>query len=189
MPSSATRLLAELRGGRSLAAEELFPLVLAELRQCADAFARRLRPGHTLQATALVNEAYLRLVKQDEAGWEDRTHFLAVASLAMRHVLVDHARRRNRAKRGDGRGGVPFDPELLAEYETSGAVDVEALHGALARLETVRPMAARIVDMRFFAAMTVEEIAHVLRASASTVEREWRYARAWLKDALANSPP
>jgi RNA polymerase sigma factor (TIGR02999 family) len=185
MSSDVTRLLTNLRGGNRPAAEELFPLVMNELRSQAGRLLRHEREGHTLQATALVNEAYLRLVKQDDAGWQDRAHFFAVAAQAMRCILVDHARQRNTIKRGGGNDGVPLDSTLLVMYESSANVDVEALNAALSELTAIRPRAAQVVDMRFFAGMTVEEIAHVQEASVSTVEREWRYARAWLKDALA----
>jgi RNA polymerase sigma-70 factor, ECF subfamily len=189
MPSDVTRLLLELRGGKTPAAEELFPLVLTELRTQAGRLLHHERKDHTLQPTALVNEAYLRLVAQDQAQWQDRAHFFAVAAQAMRHILVDHARQRNRIKRGGGDGAgrgdrVALDSTLLIMYESSAGVDVEALNAALSELAGIRPRAAQIVDMRFFAGMTVEEIAHVLEASISTVEREWRYARAWLKSAL-----
>ena len=185
MSSDATRLLSNLRKGSRPAADELFPLVIEELRSQASRLLQHERAEHMLQATALVNEAYLRLVRQTEARWQDRAHFFAVAAQAMRHILVDHARQRNTAKRGGGVEGSPPDSALLVMYETSINVDVEALNAALSELSAIRPRAAQVVDMRFFAGMTVEEIAHVLDASVSTVEREWRFARAWLKDALA----
>jgi RNA polymerase sigma-70 factor, ECF subfamily len=196
MAGEVTQLLADMRGGRYLAADELFPLVLKELRRQASNLLARERAGHTLQTTALVNEAYLRLVKHEQSSeptWQDRAHFFAVASRAMRQILVDHARARNRAKRGgragnDGRGErVALDSALLIKYETSAGVDIEALNAALLELAQIRPRAAQVVDMRFFADMTVEEIGCVLEVSVSTVEREWRYARAWLADALAQS--
>lgn len=210
MPGEVTQLLADLRGGSRLAADELFPLVFDELRRQAARLLAHERPGHTLQTTALVNEVYLRMMKREAAGpataathWQDRAHFLAVAAQAMRHILVDHARQRNRIKRGGHRQGdvadddeakgharsggdrVRLDSALLVKYETSAGVDVEALNGALMQLSSIRPRAAQIVDMRFFAEMTVEEVACVLNVSVSTVEREWRYARAWLRDALS----
>jgi RNA polymerase sigma factor (TIGR02999 family) len=198
MSSTVTQLLTDLRSGRPMAADELFPLVMDELHRQAAKLLRGEKPGHTLQTTALVNEAYVALIKRDqgasvEAAWQDRAHFLAVAAQAMRHILVDHARKRNRAKRGGGQSGgggdrVPLDSALLVMYETSAGVDVELLNRALEELAGIRPRAAQVVDMRFFADMTVEEIACALNVSVSTVEREWRYARAWLKDALTEVP-
>jgi RNA polymerase sigma-70 factor, ECF subfamily len=214
MPGEVTQLLADLRGGSRLAADELFPLVLDELRREAASLLARERPSHTLQPTALVNEVYLRMVRcEAQEGdvsatpgtghWQDRAHFLAVAAQAMRRILVDHARRRNRVKRGgprrvdsraddqsvkesaSGSDRVPLDSSLLVKYETSAGVDMEALNAALTQLSSIRPRAAQIVDMRFFADMTVEEVACVLEVSVSTVEREWRFARAWLKDTLS----
>ncbi len=184
MPSDVTQLLTDLRGGKPRAADELFPLVLDELRRLAASLLRGERPGHTLSTTALVNEAYLRLVKQEAAGWQDRAYFLAVAAQAMRRILVDHARQRNRVKREGGHDRVPLDSALVDMYESSTGMDVEPLDAALTNLARIRPRAAQVVDMRFFAEMTVDQIACVLGASVSTVEREWRYARAWLKDAL-----
>jgi RNA polymerase sigma factor (sigma-70 family) len=206
LAEEVTQLLRDFRGGRRLAADELFPLVLEELRARAADLLRCERRGHTLQTTALVHEAYLRLVRNEDhdrggeadggggggggGAWADRAHFFAVAALAMRRILVDHARRRNRARREGGAAGgrVPLDSALLIMYESSAGVDVEALNAALTELSQIRARAAQVVDMRFFADMTVEEIACVLGVSVSTVEREWRYARAWLKDSLLHLP-
>ncbi|MCI0363877.1 MAG: sigma-70 family RNA polymerase sigma factor [Phycisphaerales bacterium] len=187
MAEDATQLLTRVAKGDSSAIDRLLPSVYGELRALADALLVRERPGHTLQATALVNEAYLRLVKQDSATWQDRAHFFAVAAQAMRRILVDHARQRNRNKRGGGHDRVPLDSALLILYETSAGADMEALNTALMELSAIRPRAAKVIDMRFFAGMTAEEIAGVLESSVSTVEREWRYARAWLKCALGGA--
>ena len=187
MPSDVTQLLTDLRNGRREATDVLVPLVLDELRAQAAKLLQTERPGHTLQTTALVHEAYVKLVAQQGATWNDRVHFFAVAARAMRHILVDHARKRKSAKRGGTNDRVESDFALLEMHESSSGIDVEALHNAMAELANIRPRAAQIVDMRFFGAMAVEEIAAVLDSSVSTVEREWRYARAWLKRALGSS--
>jgi RNA polymerase sigma factor (TIGR02999 family) len=184
MASEPTQLLANLRGGDFLAANRLFPLVLKELHQQAARLLERERAGHSFQPTDLVNEAYLRLIKQEGVTWQDKAHFLAVAALAMRQILVDRAKRRNRARREGSHGRVMLDSALLVVYERSIGADVEALNAALGDLAQVSPRSAQVVDMRYFADMTLEEIACVLNRSVSTVEREWRQARAWLRDRL-----
>jgi RNA polymerase sigma-70 factor (ECF subfamily) len=179
-----TQLLNALNEGDAATVDRLFGLVYEELRAVSAGCLRNERPDHTLQPTALVNEVFLRLIKQTQIDWKNRAHFLAVAASAMRQVLIDHARGRKRVKRGGPAQRVAMadaitpiadaDPELL---------DLEE---ALQRLATMDPRQSRIVELRFFGGMTVEEIAHVLGVSRSTVEAEWRMARAWLRRELTS---
>ncbi len=176
--SQVTRLLEAWRNGDQQAAGELMPLVYDELKRIAQRYMSRERAGHTLQATALVNEAYLRVVKQQEGGWKDRLHFLAVASQMMRRLLVDHARLRGKVKRGAG-----WDRITLAGLEVAApeqAVDVLELHDALDRLAEIDPRKAQLVELRYFGGLTVEEIAKALEIAPITVKREWAKAKAWL---------
>ena len=172
-----SRLLAAWHAGESAAAEELFSAVYAELRKLAAYHLRRQRPGHTLQSTALVHEAYLRLAGQDEVAWKNRGHFFAVAAQAMRRVLVDHARRRHAAKRGGDGERSPLDSVVLA---VDDSVDVLELDLALDKLEQLAPREVRVVELRFFAGLSIPEVALALGISESTVERAWVTARAWL---------
>ena len=185
MSSDATQLLADLRAGRRAAADELFPLVYQELRRLAAYLLHGEPPNRPADSTSLVHEAYLRLVNQHKADWQDRAHFCAVAAQAMRRILVDHARRRKREKRGGGRDQVPLDSALIL-VETAARTDVEALDEALTRLAALNGRAAQTVEMRFFGSLTVDETAAALGLSVSTVEREWRYARSWLYSELAD---
>lgn len=177
-PGEVTRLLYELSAGRADAIDDLMPLVYDELRRIARRHMRREGEGHTLQPTALVNEAYLKLVRQTRAEWEGRTHFLCVASSAMRRILVDHARGRLRQKRGADLQRVDLD-EVLERAAESDA-DVLELHGALDRLAKLDDRQARVVELRFFGGLTVEEVAEALGVSNRTVDNEWRHAKAWL---------
>ena len=178
-----TQLLMDARGGDSRAADQLLPLVYDRLRRLAQELMQRERPSHTLQATALVHEAYLKLVDQKRAQWRDRAHFFAVAAQAIRRILVDHARRYGRAKRGGARGKLTLNEELAATYDE--VIDVVALDEALTQLSESHPLHARITEMRFFAGLTIEESAAVLGTSTRTVDRHWRYARAWLYRTLS----
>jgi len=186
-----TQLLIDAREGDSTATNELLPLVYDRLRALAQEMMQQERSDHTLQATALVHEAYLKLVDQKRVQWQDRAHFFAVAAQAIRRILVDHARGHGRAKRGGGRAKLTLNEELAATYEE--IIDVVALDDALARLAESHPQHARITEMRFFAGLTIEEAAAVLGTSTRTVDRHWRYARAWLFRALSaddrGSPP
>lgn len=173
-PEDVTQLLARLSGGGRGAFDEVFPLVYAELRRLADAHLRGERQAHTLQPTALVHEAYLRMVDQD-AGFESRLQFLRVAAMMMRRVLVDHAREKARRKRGGDRERVELTGSALAAPEE--AVDLLALDEALTRLEVRDERKVRIVELRFFAGMTIDETAKVLDISPATVSREWDVAR------------
>jgi RNA polymerase sigma factor (TIGR02999 family) len=181
-PTPATVILQRLGQGDAGAEAELLALVYAELRGMADAELRGERVDHTLQATALVHEAWLRLVDGSATDWTGRAHFYGAAARAMRQVLVDHARARGAAKRGGGRARTPLD-ESLALYE-SRALDVLALDEALQRLAAADARAARIVELRFFGGLEIAEIAAALDVSVPTVERSWRMARAWLRAEL-----
>jgi RNA polymerase sigma factor (TIGR02999 family) len=180
--NEVTQLLADLEAGRPEAEKQLLPLVYDELRRVAAGYMRRERPGHTLQATALVHEAYIQLVDQTRVTWRNRAHFFAVAAQLMRRILVDHARSHNAQKRGG--------PAPKLSLEEAGAllddrdVALEALDDALTTLGHLDPRQGRVVELRFFGGLTVEETAEVLGISAPTVEREWRMARAWLHSQL-----
>lgn len=171
-----TQLLSRWREGDGAAFERLFPLMYRELRQLAQSYLSQEKAGHTLQGTALVHEAYLRLLGQREVDWRDRGHFFAVAAQAMRRILVDHARRQKAAKRGFGEKVVL--EEGLAAGETGP--DFEALDEALTRLSAVDERRAKVVELRFFGGMTEGEMARHLEVSPATVRRDWALARAWL---------
>ena len=179
-----TRLLADWNGGDPAALEKLTPLVYTELRRIARRQMRDERPGHTLQATALVNEAFLRLGGGGEgAGWHDRSHFYAVCAQVMRHVLIDHARAHARDKRGGGAPHVALDEAAVMAGE--GASELVALDEALRGLEEVDAQKARVVELRYFGGLSIEETAEVLGVSPTTVRREWRRAKAWLYRAIS----
>ncbi len=158
-------------------------LLYKELRRVAAGFLRRERPNHTLQPTALVHEAYLRLAVQGQPDWNDRAQFLAVASHLMREILIDYARTRNRAKRGGGQAVIRL--EDAGELAANGEVDVMALDDALNGLELIDPQQRRIVELRYFGGLSIEETAHVLAISPATVKRDWRTAKAWLHRELS----
>ena len=177
MQASVTRLLLEWSDGSTEAREALMPLVYEELRRLAGAQLRSERTGHTLQATALVNEAYLKLVDQKRMRWRNRAHFFAIAARLMRRILVDHARRSRALKRSAGRR-VTLDEELALAPEPD--VDLVALDDAMEALAGLDPNLSRLVELRFFGGLTIEETAEVLGISPATVKREWASARAWL---------
>jgi RNA polymerase sigma-70 factor, ECF subfamily len=174
-----TQLLLDWSTGNKDALERLMPLVYDELHRLAQRYMRRERIEHTLQTSALLNEAYLRLIDQKRVSWQNRAHFFAIAAGMMRRILVDHSRRRAYAKRGGEQQRIDLDE--VAVVADSKASDVLALDEALKRLEAVDEQQSRIVDLRFFGGLTIEETAEVLGISHSTVEREWSMARAWLR--------
>jgi RNA polymerase sigma factor (TIGR02999 family) len=181
MAADVTGLLVRWSQGDAQALDQLLPLVYGECRRIAERQLRRERPDHTLSPTALVHELYLQLVDQRRATWQNRAHFFAVAAQLMRRILVDYARTRTAQKRG-GPGGallVPLEAELEGA-QPSGAADVLALNEALERLAARDAEQQRIVELRFFAGLTVEEIAQVVGRSPRTVKREWQLAKAWL---------
>ena len=188
MPAGGvTRLLHAWSEGDEAALDQLIPIVEAELRRLARGYMARERPGHTLQVTALVNEAFLRLTDARQVQWQDRAHFLGISARLMRRVLVDHARSRGYKKRGGGRQQVTLDDALLV---TPGpAVDVIALDRALTALADVDARKCRVVELRYFAGLSVEETADTLHVSADTVRRDWRLARLWLLRAIEGGAP
>ncbi len=179
-----TRLLAETAAGHEDAAARLFPIVYEELRRLAASALRRERADHTLQPTALVHEAFLRLVDVPDAHWQDRSHFVAVAARAMRRILVDHARGRKALKRGNGEVRVPIEDVDVAAGDPAD-IDLVLLDEALETLTAIDDRQARIVELRFFGGLTVEETAALIGASSRTVKREWQMARTWLRRELA----
>ena len=179
---SVSRLLADVRLGRRDALDRLLPIVHDELRRIAAAYMRRERADHTLQPTALVNEAYLRLVDQREIVWQDRAHFVGVAARLMRQILVDHARARAAAKRAGGAERVPLDETVLVGPERD--VDLLALDEALERLAALDPDLTCVVELRYFGGLTTRETAEAMGTSTATVEREWATARGWLRREL-----
>ena len=176
-------LLDRLRDGDPKALDQLVPLIHAELRQIARAQMRNERSGHTLQATALAHEAYLRLVRLENQDWRDRTHFLGVAAAIMRRLLIDHARRHGAARRGSGATHIELD-EAAVLSGTDRSDELLALDDALARLAALDERQARIVELRFFAGLGVAETAAALGISERTVKREWSVARGWLRAEL-----
>ncbi len=182
MPSistqEVTQLLADWGRGDKSAFDKLFPLVHEELRRIAQRQMSHERPGHTLQATALVNEAYLKLAGNEGFEWRDRAHFYAVCAQVMRHVLIDHARAHARDKRGGGAVQVSLNDAIALSEQR--AEELVALDEALRSLEHLDPQKGRIVEMRYFGGLSIEETAEVLDISPRTVRREWRRAKAWL---------
>jgi RNA polymerase sigma factor (TIGR02999 family) len=181
-PEGITQLLICWNNGDQAALEKLMPLVYEELRRLAGNYIRRERQGHTLQPTALVNEAYLRLVDQN-ANWQNRAQFYGIAAQLMRRILVDHARLKHAEKRG---GSVQQRLSITSAERLSAKpdFDVLALHEALEGLATIDPQQARIVELKFFGGLSIEEIAEVLGVGHATVERDWKMARAWLRRQL-----
>jgi RNA polymerase sigma factor (TIGR02999 family) len=177
-PQQMTDLLAAWSDGDAEALDRLLPLVERELHRLAHQYMRRERPGHTLQTSALVNEAYLKLCDQTRVRWQNRAHFFAIAAQTMRRILIDHARSRRYGKRGGGAPPLPLDEAAVLSDER--ADELVALDEALAGLEKVDPRKARVVELRYFGGLSVEETAEVLKVSPDTVGREWRRARAFL---------
>ena len=174
-----TLLLSELRGGDPEAANRLMPLIYTELRRMAGSYMQRERAGHTLQATALVNEAFMRLAGEKQGPWQNRAHFLGVAAHAMREVLMDYARRHTAEKRG-GKDAQKVDLDMELRGASSKIENVIAIDAALQRLELIDPRQCRLIELRFFAGLSVEEAAEVMGVSDTTIKREWRSAKAWL---------
>jgi len=184
-PSTETQLLLAWTAGDRQALDRMLPLVYDELHRLAAGYLARERPDHTLQPTALVHEAFLRLINQREVDWRNRAQFLGVAAGLMRRILVNHARDRAASKRGGERERVSLS---LVEVPSGGPdVDLIALEDALERLATLDERKAKVVELRFFGGMSVEEVGEVLGVSRATVEREWSFARAWLFDALGGN--
>ncbi len=176
--SQITQLLKQWGEGQSQALDELMPLVYNELKRLARSYLRRERPDHTLQSAALVNEAYVRLIDQNQVQWQNRAHFFGIAAQMMRRILVDHARSRLADKRGAGAPVLSLD-EVVAEAQNQ-SINLLGLDEALTRLEKIDSHQAKIVELRFFSGLSIEETATVLAVSPATLKREWAAARAWL---------
>jgi RNA polymerase sigma-70 factor, ECF subfamily len=182
-PEGVTQLLIDWSKGDQAALERLMPLVYNELRRLAGNYLRRERQGHTLQPTALVNEAYLRLVDQKNAKWQNRAQFFGISAQLMRRILVDHARQRQAAKRGGSeqqRLSITSAEKVLKD----SGIDLLALNEALDELAKMDPQQSRIVELKFFGGLSIEETAEVLGVGHATVERDWKMARAWLRSQL-----
>jgi RNA polymerase sigma-70 factor (ECF subfamily) len=177
-PAQITELLVAWRAGETKALNDLMPMVFNELKRIARRFMRGQKVGHTLQTTALVNEAFLRLVDSDKVNWQDRAHFYAICAQLMRRILVDVARRKNSAKRGGERVQVTLADD--AKATPADTMDIDALDEALTRLAQMNARHCQIVELRYFGGLTEEEIAETLGISARTVRRDWNLARAWL---------
>ena len=185
MGGQVTGLLRAWSDGDETALEQLIPLVEAELRRLARSYMRRERPEHTLQTTALINEAFIRLTDAKQVRWNDRAHFLGISARLMRRVLVDHARARNYQKRGGTVQRVSFN-ETVAVRGSDASLDVIALDQALDALASVEPRQAKIVELRFFGGLSVEETADALHMSTDTIKRDWRLAKQWLAHELSD---
>jgi RNA polymerase sigma-70 factor, ECF subfamily len=183
LPQEITQLLANWSQGDKAALDQLVPLVYPELRRLAKRHMNREDPAHTLQTSALINEAYLKLVDQQNVKWQNRAHFFAVAAQVMRHILVDHARTRNYAKRGGGALKLPLDE--AAALTEQRAAQLIALDDALSDLSALDGRKSQIIELRFFGGLSLEETAEVMKISPSTVQREWRAAKAWLHHAMS----
>jgi len=186
-PGTVTELLRAWSDGDDRALERLVPLVEAELRRLARGYMRRERREHTLQVTALVNEAFLRLTGARQLRWQDRAHFLGITARLMRRVLVDHARARGYEKRGGGLQKMTLD-ELVAAVAPDPALNLLDLDRALETLATVDPRKSQVIELRFFGGLSVDETAEVLQVSADTVKRDWRLAKLWLLRELEGDP-
>lgn len=178
-PAAVTMLLKELQAGNSSAADRLIPIIFRELHNLAEVYLRREKPGHTLQPTALVHEAYLRLVGDQAREWQNRAHFIGVAASVMRRLLIDHARKKRAEKRQ-----LPAPHEWNAGMTAQEAEQLLSLNVALDRLEKSNARYARVVELRFFGGLSVEEAAEVMQVSSMTIKRDWTAARAWLKQQM-----
>ena len=185
MPATqnVTAMLRDWTNGDQEALDKLIPVVYDELRRQAARYLREERPGHTLQTTALIHEAYLRLINQHNVEWKDRAHFYAIAARLMRQILVDHARKRQAAKRGGSDIKVPLEEEMVISPERN--MDLVALDEALTRLAGIDPQQSRIVEMRYFSGLSTEETAEVMGVSSRTVKRDWNVAKAWLRQEIS----
>jgi RNA polymerase sigma-70 factor, ECF subfamily len=184
LPQEITQLLMHWSQGDKSALDQLVPLVYPELRRIAKRHMNREGAAHTLQTSALINEAYLKLVDQQNVKWQDRAHFFAVAAQVMRHILVDHARTRNYAKRGGGAPKLPLNE--AAALTEQRAAELIALDDALRDLARLDARRSQIVELRFFGGLSLEETAEVMNTSPSTVQREWRAAKAWLHHTMTS---
>ena len=185
IPEEITQLLLSWSNGDDAALEQLIPLVYPELKRVARRYMGRESPGHTLQTSALINEAYLQLVDQQAVKWQDRAHFFRMASRVMRNILIDHARKHGYQKRGAGAIHVALDDVTIAQG--SRAAELVALDDALTALAAVDPRKVELVELRFFGGLTVDETAEVMGLSSITIKREWRSAKAWLQTEISGT--
>ena len=185
LPDEVTQLLIDWSKGDKAALERLVPLVHSELRRLARRHLAKEHPGHTLQTSALINEAYIRLIDQTTVQWQNRAHFFAVAAQVMRHILVDHARAYLCAKRGGGAQKVPLDE--IEAISGKRAEELVALDDALSILAELDPRKTQIIELRFFGGLTIEETAEAMQISPKTVTREWRSAKAWLHQEMSKA--
>jgi RNA polymerase sigma factor (TIGR02999 family) len=183
-PKDVTQLLVDWGKGDKQALDGLMPLVYDELHRIASRYLRRERQGHTLQTTALINEAYMRLVDQNRVSWQSRAHFFGVAAQMMRRILVDHARSHLYAKRGGGAQKLTLDEAIATPQERD--LDLVALDDALTTLAEIDPQQGRIIELRYFGGLTIDETAEVLSISPATVKRDWNMAKAWLYGEISN---
>jgi RNA polymerase sigma-70 factor (ECF subfamily) len=179
-----SELVDDASRGHAEAMSALLPVVYQELRRVAAGYLRRERAGQTLQATALVHEAYLRLLREQQVSWQNRAHFCAIAANSMRQILVERARARNAAKRGGGLHRITLDDAVAPAQADDPAVDIDALDQALTRLAALDAQQARLVELRYFGGLTIDETAEVLGVSPATVKRSWVVAKAWLRKEL-----
>lgn len=184
LPNQITQLLHEWSNGDDLALEKLMPLVYQELRKMARQYMKSQRVGHTLQPTALIHEAYLKLAGQKEQNWKNRAHFFGVAAQAMRHILIDYVRNRNYQKRGGKDQRVELDEKMIVSNER--AVGLVELDEALTRLADLDERKSRVVELKYFGGLSNEEMAEVLNVSAKTITRDWQFSRSWLLRELSN---
>ncbi|HEY1341216.1 MAG TPA: sigma-70 family RNA polymerase sigma factor [Bryobacteraceae bacterium] len=182
-----TQLLVNWSKGDEAALDQLLPLVYGELRRLASAYLRRERPNHTLQSTALVHEAFLRLVNQQDVQWKNRAHFYAIAAQMIRRILVDYARSQHAEKRGAGAVKLQLD-EAMDVPQKAAELDLLGLNTALDKLTELDPRQSRIVELRFFAGLSIEETAEVMQLSPASIKREWSSARAWLFREMNRAP-
>ena len=185
LPQEITQLLMNWSQGDKAALDQLVPLVYPELRRLAKRHMDREDPAHTLQTSALINEAYLKLVDQQNVEWQNRAHFFAVSAQVMRHILVDHARTRNYAKRGGGAPKLPLDEAAALTEQRAG--QLIALDDALRDLSALDARKSQIIELRFFGGLSLDETAEVMKISPSTVQREWRAAKAWLHHTMTKT--
>lgn len=184
-----TQLLAQWSSGDQAALEKLLPLVYGELRRLASAYLRRERSNHTLQSTALVHEAFMRMVHQQDVQWKNRAHFFAIAAQMIRRILVDYARSQHAEKRGSGAVKLALDEAMAVPQSPATDVDLLGLNDALDRLAEMDERQSRIVELRFFAGLSIEETAEVMSLSPASIKREWSTARAWLFREMTRSAP
>lgn len=185
-PSEITQMLIELTGGNKDIVNQILPHIYDELRRLAGSYLRRERNDHTLQPTALVHEAYMKLIDQKQVKWQNRAHFFGIAAQVMRRILMDHARKHSAGKRGGEAEKLPLEEEILIVSHDKSA-DLIALDDALEGLAEIDAQKAKIVELRYFGGLSIEETAEVMEVSVPTINRQWRMAKAWLHSQIANT--